>query len=663
MEFEKYCSLENTYRQKAVDSCHELDIRDWVGLEKVDGCFKGSTNITLPDGSSMRIKDIVDTKYTGPVLGVDGDGNLVETNIKNWHANGKTKDWLKVSLQSFGGVSGHRRVITCTPNHMFYSSGEYVAASELSVGDSVDFAHSGLALDSVQEQILIGKMLGDGSLNKNYVCFGHKEEHIDYVKYTRDCLGGFGGTLQKPHISGYGSTMSRSRSISSSYIEDLFSGWDKSVGYVPRLNLTPIILAFWYMDDGSVNLAPEQRPRPTFHVCNFSKATCLSLIGDLERIGVYSTLTGGEKRYTLTVSSSSADLLYSMIAPMVPEIMQYKLPEKYRMGDSVNGLVASAETRKAFQKSYALITGIEADNTTLREKYDIETGTHNYFANYIHVHNSHMSFLVDFEMRVSVASRNQVLEKTPEGVYDFYGCTEVVNSLKDDMRHIAHICEGPVRIYGEFFGSSVQKRIKYGEKRFQVFDIQTHSGEFLGWDIVKHLCNEVGIEHVPEIDRGTLTEMLDTSPEFTSKLCEDIAEGIVIKPLYEEALFGNGSRAILKQKSKAHSEKSSVPKKPAEPLSPELEKLYMSLSTYLTQNRLGNVLSKVGKVSTKDFGKVVGMLTKDAREDFEKEHYEISKEDWKAISKQVGKLASEVVRGTPHSVYNWLNIIDNQGSM
>jgi len=65
----------------------------------------------------------------------------------------------------------------------------------------------------------------------------------------------------------------------------------------------------------------------------------------------------------------------------------------------------------------------------------------------------------------------------------------------------------------------------------------------------------------------------------------------------------------------------------------------------------------VGDVSTKDFGKVMRMLTKDAREDFEKEHYEISKEDWKIVSKGIGKIAGDVVR------HDWLNLIDNQGSM
>jgi Rnl2 family RNA ligase len=37
MDFTRYNSLENTYRQKAIDSCHTLGITEWVALEKIHG--------------------------------------------------------------------------------------------------------------------------------------------------------------------------------------------------------------------------------------------------------------------------------------------------------------------------------------------------------------------------------------------------------------------------------------------------------------------------------------------------------------------------------------------------------------------------------------------------------------------------------------------------
>ena len=268
---------------------------------------------------------------------------------------------------------------------------------------------------------------------------------------------------------------------------------------------------------------------------------------------------------------------------------------------------------------------------------------------------ANMSFLVDGELQVQVASRNQILTKSPEGFYDFYGCTEVVEELLDKVSGVAMLSGGPIRIYGEFFGTGVQKRVKYGAKRFVAFDIQIESGEFLPWDNVRYLCDTWGIDTAPELARGTLQQMLDISPEFTSLLCEDAAEGFVIKPLNDSHILHNGSRAILKQKSAKFDEKGKVAKAPPEPLPLEAEKLYMKFSVYLTENRLYNTLSKLGNVTAKDFGKVLGLLIQDAREGFEKECGEIDKDNWKLVQKSLGKLAGEVVR------QDWLNIIDNSG--
>lgn len=37
MEFVKYHSLENSYREKFVNACKELGIKKWVALKKIDG--------------------------------------------------------------------------------------------------------------------------------------------------------------------------------------------------------------------------------------------------------------------------------------------------------------------------------------------------------------------------------------------------------------------------------------------------------------------------------------------------------------------------------------------------------------------------------------------------------------------------------------------------
>ena len=240
-QFTKFPSLENTYRQKEIDKIVMMDIKDqWVVTEKVHGCFPSNTRIMLPDGSHKTIKEIVDTKYDGEILSVNAKGELEPCKVVDWFYNGKTEDWLKIHYKVDGFHGASKRVLTLTPNHHVFRNGEYIEASKLSVGDKLEVSVNSLSLSKIQEQVLIGKMLGDGSLINNSVTFGHTKEKEGYVDFTLSCLGSIAGNRQKDCTSGYGSIMSRARSISSEQISDVFRNWDKSVGYIPEITLTPI---------------------------------------------------------------------------------------------------------------------------------------------------------------------------------------------------------------------------------------------------------------------------------------------------------------------------------------------------------------------------------------------------------------------------------------
>jgi Rnl2 family RNA ligase len=81
----------------------------------------------------------------------------------------------------------------------------------------------------------------------------------------------------------------------------------------------------------------------------------------------------------------------------------------------------------------------------------------------------------------------------------------------------------------------------------------------------------------------------------------------------------------------------------------------MKFSLYITQQRLNNVLSKIGKVTDKEFSTVAGELLKDAKTEFERDELdeiEIDKSDWRVLSKQLYNLSMSVVR------YDWVNTIN-----
>lgn len=245
------------------------------------------------------------------------------------------------------------------------------------------------------------------------------------------------------------------------------------------------------------------------------------------------------------------------------------------------------------------------------------------------------------------------------GMYDFYGCNPIVEACLAPIQDLETELDQPIQVYGELYGQGVQKEVTYGPKAFLVFDILLLDDDiYMDWDDVVRLCRSVGLNTAPELARGSLEELLKISPERESIVAKEaghssMTEGHVIKQLRNDSFLPSGSRAILKVKSKAFSEKrDKVKTKQPQSIPEHLLEVVETFYQYLTRNRLLNVLSKFGTVTQKDFGKIQGLFVKDALEDFQKDGNMIEKDDWKKVSKIVGKAASQVIRE------DWLNIID-----
>lgn len=651
-EFKKFSSLENTYNKVFLEKVqlHPCYTEQWIATEKVHGCFQDRTRITLPDGTYKTIKEIVETKFDGEVLGVDSFGKTVATKVVNWHTNGEAEEWLKVTFKTPKGRGGNWRVVKCTANHKFYDGTEYKPIGEMKVGDDVEYVYPSFTLNTIQKQVLIGKMLGDGSLSNSSVAFGHKQVNEDYVDFTLKCLGSVAGNRQKNCVSGHRTVMCRGRSISSESIENLFSDWDKTSGTVPQVELTPIILAFWYMDDGSIYLNDKQRPRASFATCAFSEESCVNLIKSLSKIGLKATLTGHDKRWRIVLSADSTELMFSYICNLVPNSMKYKLPPHFRVHGSGIGLEKQAEHYQTRSISMATITKIEILKEK-KQRYDIETETHNYFANNMHVHNCNFSFWWDKANGVRVASRTQFVDGS------FFSCTDVIERHSETFARDCEVFnpDSVVVVYGELFGGNIQKEVKYGGKRFVAFDVTIDGVALPKWDALRFAIG-LGFDVVPVISDGTLEDMLAISPEFVSPLAaEDVgeynkSEGIVIEPV-NPSYMNNGSRIYLKQKSLSFKEKKDKPvTKAAVEMSEQATKLLDLMLQRCTSQRVDSVISKLGEVTGKDFGKVVGLFTQDVLEEVVREEgvdIKVSSGDeWKMIQTYFAKETSLVVRNS-----------------
>ena len=385
-------------------SCIQPD-EEIVLTEKIHGCFISKTPITMSDGSKKKIQDINVGDF---VIGKDSNGNITNTKVINTFNNGQSNDWIKIKISRSRLSRGNSFVqIICTKNHEFYSpkNKKYIKISEFNIGDKVSYHRHDLSLPELQKQILLGKILGDGSIEKRdagwAIRFGHSKKDIEYFNWTKRGLGEiFLSSSENTVTSGYGSEMIRGTTIWNFTIRDCFSKYIDPISGKKIINsdiindITPIAIAFWYMDDGSLGYSDEkvQECTANFATCSFSDADHKILQKALLKFGIESksSIYDGQRR--LNVNAANAEKLFLLIAPYIPKCMERKLPTRYRGGDGWLPPIQAPVKFTLFSDQE--IISIENINEC-HDKYDIETETHNYIANNILVHNSNASFCHD----------------------------------------------------------------------------------------------------------------------------------------------------------------------------------------------------------------------------------------------------------------------------
>lgn len=310
---------------------------------------------------------------------------------------------------------------------------------------------------------------------------------------------------------------------------------------------------------------------------------------------------------------------------------------------------------------------------TYREKATEQVFLHGYgndiFIVQEKVHGANFSFVtngntIHVAKRTSLISSDENFNNYKHVVHKYEKAISLLFELvKKDFPEIEIMT-----VFGEIFGGSyehpevekvngmvrIQKGVFYSpENDFYAFDICLDHKQYLDVTIANKYFEEVGMFYAKTLFVGTFNECLAYPNDFESKVHEwlhlptienNICEGTIIKPLVNKS-FGNGKRVIFKNKNEKWSEKSHV--KRSEVSKPntieillETEKELMDiLLSYVNENRLMNVQSKLGEFSPKQTGKTIGFFAKDALEDFMKDH----ENDWNKMEKQHQKVITKIL--------------------
>jgi Rnl2 family RNA ligase len=222
----------------------------------------------------------------------------------------------------------------------------------------------------------------------------------------------------------------------------------------------------------------------------------------------------------------------------------------------------------------------------------------------------------------------------------FFNVSNIVHELKERARNMyrgLHPRPKVLVIYGELFGGcyphpkvgqnpnykKVQQGVWYSpDLQFAVYDIKIND-KFVSWGFTYERCVIAGFMPVPEIHEGTFEECLNLRNDYSSvvhkewllpKIKGNIMEGIVIRPV-DNRYLRRGERIMIKSKNRKFSEtRDKKPRKVIKLCKVGKEMINKSMPM-ITGNRYDAVVSKIGDVTPKDFGRILGLIIQDIHDE------------------------------------------------
>ncbi|MDS4027825.1 MAG: recombinase RecA [Candidatus Contendobacter sp.] len=364
------------------------------------GCFDYGARVVLADGSTEKIGKIVNQKRSVEVLSMDpATGRIEPRPVVKWFRNGATDEWLYFETAA-GGGSG-RRKFTCTANHVIFTPGGERRASELQVGDEVLVAAKHYDLSEDQRQLILGGLLGDGSLrhaSEQNVSFrvGHGEQQRDYCQWKHEMLAPFANKMGKTG-KGFGFDTIPMRQLTELHTQAYGPQGRRQISETMLAALDARAVAVWYGDDGAFSGSYERwgHGKAEIACASLSQTDKERLAARLEELGMGHPTVRGR---SLLFSGERVHALHEKIAPYLHPSLDYKLHPAFRgqfcwevamAGAPVNG--GLPETRTELRAAPMRITRRELRPAAPRHRirFDLAVkGHHTYLVDHVVVHNS-----------------------------------------------------------------------------------------------------------------------------------------------------------------------------------------------------------------------------------------------------------------------------------
>lgn len=185
---------------------------------------------------------------------------------------------------------------------------------------------SAMSLTDEQRSLILGSLLGDGAMRckaNALLEVNHSAAQRLYVDWKYSVLADLVATPPQMRTTNGARIAYRfvTRSLPSltPFYRTFYPAGIKSV---PDVELTPLALAVWFMDDGSRSYRAAY-----LNTQQFSVADQIRLAGVLERqFGIVARLNRDKTYFRLRISVESTQRLRTLIGPYLRPELAYKLP-------------------------------------------------------------------------------------------------------------------------------------------------------------------------------------------------------------------------------------------------------------------------------------------------------------------------------------------------
>ena len=182
------------------------------------------------------------------------------------------------------------------------------------------------SLSEFQQQLINGCILGDGYMRKKinaHLQITHSIKQKEYVDWKYGVLKNSVITPPKSYKGNGGRVGYRFFTRSIPQLTNFYNLFYKNgIKIVPEhIDLKPLTLAVWYMDDGAKSYHSSY-----LNTQKFGLESQMILIKALDKIGIKSALNKDKKYYRIRITTEGTKILSGLIKQYILKELMYKLP-------------------------------------------------------------------------------------------------------------------------------------------------------------------------------------------------------------------------------------------------------------------------------------------------------------------------------------------------